>query len=422
MHSVLVNNKSKLEELVNFAYKNPHSSFYRTKYEKAGISLSASSSPDLLSSIPFLTREELVGTPLRDRTFVPKEEVRFIAYTSGTTAQKPLITPFATVDRYYFEPSLGIPISRLLVLHAPVLKNLSHTFIQQCAQALVPITPIVGDPQNLANSAVLARETECDAFFATPTLAALFHEHAVRYYDPHRFRLLMVASENLTAARRKDLQKKYKNAAIANVYGSSEVGQLILYPCDKIMSSGENAFHILEEALAALELVDGELVVTYGLNRAMPLIRYKTGDYFDVKDGFCSCGKKSPVLVWSHRENVDRMRINGVEFHVADADRAFARLTYLASPQYQIHFYPGEEERVRVVIEIEDTRLAGASAHPVFLPKLLLEEIMDTWIIASGVPFRTAVTRGLFEKPEIRFVPHLSASGAKTKRFINHLS
>ena len=126
--------------------------------------------------------------------------------------------------------------------------------------------------------------------------------------------------------------------------------------------------------------------------------------------------------MWSHRENVDRMRINGVEFHVADADRAFARLTYLASPQYQIHFYPGEEGRVRVVIEIEDARLAGASAHPVFLPKLLLEEIMDTWIIASGVPFRTAVTRGLFEKPEIRFVPHLSASGAKTKRFINHLS
>ena len=76
---------------------------------------------------------------------------------------------------------------------------------------------------------------------------------------------------------------------------------------------------------------------------------------------------------------------------------------------------------MRVVVEIEDTRLADTSAHPAFLPKLLLEEIMDTWISASGVPFRTAVTRGLFEKPEIRFVPHLSASGTKTRRFINHL-
>ena len=46
---------------------------------------------------------------------------------------------------------------------------------------------------------------------------------------------------------------------------------------------------------------------------------------------------------------------------------------------------------------------------------------MDTGIVASGVPFRTAVTRGLFEEPEIRFVLHLSASGAKTRRFINHL-
>ncbi len=422
MHSILVSNKSKLEALIDFVYKNPHSSFYRTKYGGANVSSLFPFSPDFLPSIPFLTREELVETPLRDRTFVSKKEVRFVAYTSGTTTQKPLITPFTAVDRYYFEPSLGISISNLLVLHAPLLKNLGHTFVQQCAQARMPVTPIVGDPQNLANSAVLARETECDAFFATPTIAAFFHEHAVRHYDPRRFRLLVVASENLTTTRREDLQKKYQNAAIANVYGSSEVGQLILYPCDKIMSSGENAFHILEEALAALELVDGELVVTYGLNRAMPLIRYRTGDYFDVKDGLCACGKKGPVLAWSHREEVDRMRINGVEFHVADADRAFARLTYLANSQYQIHFYPGEEECVRVVIEIEDTRLADTSAHPAFLHKLLLEEIMDTWIIASGVPFRTAVTRGLFEKPGIRFVPHLSVSGAKTKRFINHLS
>ena len=39
--------------------------------------------------------------------------------------------------------------------------------------------------------------------------------------------------------------------------------------------------HILEEALTALELVDGELVVTYyGLNRAMPSSLQDPGDYF----------------------------------------------------------------------------------------------------------------------------------------------
>ena len=414
--SILWSREEKIKEIVSSVLSSAHSDFYRKKY-------SLRSADEVhFSSLPFLTRDELVNTSLAMRTFVPKEEVRFAAYTSGTTAQKPLVTLFAHVPHYYFEPSLGLSVARPLVIYPPLNKNFGHTFIQQCAEARDPVTPIFGDPQNLAGSAVLAREVECDAIYATPTLATLFHEHTERHYDPRRFRLLALASEILTESRREELHRKYPEAAIANLYASSEIGQYILYPCEKIISSGENAFHILEEALAALELVDGELVVTYGLNRAMPLIRYKTGDYFDVKDGFCSCGKRSPVLVWSHRENVDRMRINGVEFHVADADRAFARLTYLASPQYQIHFYPGEEGRVRVVIEIEDTRLADTFEHPTFLPKLLLEEIMDTWIIASGVPFRTAVTRGLFEKPEVRFVPHLSASGAKTKRFINHLS
>ena len=73
---------------------------------------------------------------------------------------------------------------------------------------------------------------------------------------------------------------------------------------------------------------------------------------------------------------------------------------------------PEDEGRVRVVDENRRCASCGRCAS-MFLPKLLLARIVDAWIIASGVPFRTAVTRGLFEKPEIRFVPHLSASEQK---------
>lgn len=418
-------NEEKTRELINFVLGNKYSDFYRQKYEKTGVKPPNDFSLDFFQTLPFLTREELVETPLAKRTFVPAEEIIFAGYTSGTSSQKPLITLFSAVDDYHFEPSLGLPIKRPLVVLPALCKNFGHTFIQQCRQAKNKLAPIFGDYQNLANSAVLAGAAKCDSVYGTPTQAVLIHEHIKKYHDQSAIKLLALSGEILTETRRKELAQMYPNALIANLYASSEIGQFILFPCEKIMREGGNKFHVLAEAVSAIELVDSELVVTYGPNKAMPLVRYKTGDHFEAVEKKCDCGLPGPVLSWSHRSGVDKLRLNGVEFTVALADKAFTNLSHLENPNYQVHFYAGDAPEAlipRAVVEIKDETLAKDKRRADFLAPLVAEEIKDKWAISGSANFRTLNERKLFNGPEIVFVSEFSFPGAKIKRFVNHIS
>jgi phenylacetate-CoA ligase len=407
-------NQDRLDKLITRAIESPHSDFHRKRIPSfAG-----------LESLPFLTRKDLAETPVETRTFVSREDVRFVGYTSGTTSGKPLITPVSDVENYFFEPSLGMGITRPLIIYPPLNKNFGHTFIQQCRQAQNPVTPVFGDTQNLANSAILARETGCDAIYATPTIASLVHEHIERHYDPKKIRLLALSSETLTPARRDELSRMYPEARIANLYASSEIGQFILFPCPHIIEAGRDEFHILEEAITALELNgedEGELVVSYDLNKASPLIRYRTGDHFKVVGTNCPCGIKSPILAWSHRDSVDRVRVNGVEFLVSHTDQIMASIPHLFRPQYQIHFRQGLKTAVSITIEIEDPTLSTDTDRTETLAQLVRDHLLSAWRVGQASSLAEAVSSGLFDTPKVVFVTRLSHQGAKTRRLISHL-
>lgn len=406
-------NEGRLEELLAFVRGNACSDFYDKKY--AGCSVDR----EHFFELPPLTRAELVTTPLPERTFVPQDEIRFAAFTSGTSSQKPLITLFSDVERYYVEPAWGTGVTRPLIIYPPLNKNFGHTFIQQCRQASVPVSAVFADFQNLQNSAIIARLTGCDSVYATPTIAALFAPYAQDAGISGAIRLLALSSETLTAARREELLRLYPNASIANLYASSEIGQFVMGPCPRMIEKGEPFLHLLTDALAAVELIDGELVVTYGLNKAMPLIRYRTGDMFEEVSEGCACGRPGPVLRWSHRTEVDRLRISGVQFDVEEADRVFGRLSRPTS-RYQVHFTEAPSGGVDIRIEIEDAALAGSAEAPI-IGRAIEAELLDGWKLSADARMRDALSRGLFASFSVVFVPKVSTDSLKAKRFINHV-
>lgn len=421
-------NRELLKPLLERAWSTDFSRFYRDRFVAAGVGeaeLSAGVAGDigsLLGSLPTLTRADLAGTPSAERTYVAPGDVRFFGYTSGTTSGAPLVVPFAKVDRYWFEPSLGLEVRRPLIVYPPLNGNFGHTFVQQCAEAARPVTPVFADFRQLANAAVLARETGVDAVYATPTIAAAAADHLGRHYDLGRIKLLALGSETLTAPRREELSRRYPNAAIANLYASAEVGQYALVPCAHAIERGLDVFHPIPEALAAVELEDGELVLSYGLNRATPLVRYRTGDGFALAPGGCPCGAKTPALVWDFRDGVDRVRVNGVEVTVDAVDRAVAASRRLSSPRYRARFSRGEAGRVRVDFEIEDAALASAAAgddDPV--AALVAVDLAAAWGIGNGKAFKDAVEAGLFEHPRVRFVRELPPLGVKDRRLVSEL-
>ena len=62
-----------INAVLKFVLENPHSDFYRQKY--AGLDLYPIQSYADFQRIPPLTKDEFLVVPLKERTFVPEEEI-----------------------------------------------------------------------------------------------------------------------------------------------------------------------------------------------------------------------------------------------------------------------------------------------------------------------------------------------------------
>jgi phenylacetate-coenzyme A ligase PaaK-like adenylate-forming protein len=406
-------NEERLTEVLSHVDNNPHSSFYAKKYGNVPLTV------DVFSTLPLLSRRELTDAPVVERTYVAPQDVRFVAFTSGTSARAPLITPFSDIENYFVEPSLGLRVRRPLIIYPPLNKNFGASFMQQCRQAVAPVSPMFADFQNLSNSAVVAEEMGCDSLYATPTIALLFASEAHRRGIERNFKLLALSSETLTRSRREELLRLFPEAKIANLYASSEIGQFAMFPCIDMIGRGVDAFHLNTSALAAVELIEGELVVSYGLNKALPLIRYRTNDFFEEASP-CACGLAGPVLKWSHRDT-DRVRINGLEFTVEEADRVMGNLPHLPTPLYQVHFEDAASGGVRMRVEIVNQALAARPEEAAVLARTISEELPRLWKVSSTASLETALERGLLSEVRVDIVPALSEEAQKAKRFVSHV-
>jgi phenylacetate-CoA ligase len=104
--------------------------------------------------------------------------------------------------------------------------------------------------------------------------------------------------ETLLAYQREIIEKAF-SCQVYSSYGNGErTGHLL--QCEK------GNFHVVPET-CVIEVLDslgnptapgemGELVCTSLIERAMPLIRYRIGDTAIAAEGFCSCGRKTPIV------------------------------------------------------------------------------------------------------------------------------
>ncbi len=411
---ILWEDRKQLHDIVHFVRSSSCSDFYRKKYRVLSDSFTGS-----VESLPFLTRTDLARTPATERLYVSLPEVAQIGFTSGTTGATPLIAFFSEIERYYFDPSFGLDVTCVLTIH-PQMHKFSLTFSKICREGTHPIAPLFVDPQAYANAAVLAGKVGADVLCATPTQAVALASYCDLHADRRAFRLLVVLSELLTEHKMTQLREMYPNARIANVYASAELGNVLLYPCTHLLDTYSTSFHLSTQALIAAELIDGELVLTYGLNRAFPMIRYKTGDYFEIDTHQCPCGADTPALRFAGRRGVDLIRTHGFEIRGASVDEFFLQQPYDVTDK-QIHFFQSQTQKDALDIRVEIV-LPTRPDSPETVAQVIRSAFLETFTCTAGLTVKELMDKGVVSDVQVRIVDRVSMPGIKQKPLVQHLT
>lgn len=128
-------------------------------------------------------------------------------------------------------------------------------------------------------------------------------EEYARYFErtrrnpPFNLKCVITTSEVLTDYHRKLIEDIF-STRVFNEYGCGEIGS-VAHECEA------GSLHVMAENMI-VEVLDGdrvckhgemgELVITELNNKAMPLIRYRTGDFGSLSHGTCACGRSLPVI------------------------------------------------------------------------------------------------------------------------------
>ncbi|MGC1120889.1 MAG: hypothetical protein WBA22_07320 [Candidatus Methanofastidiosia archaeon] len=124
-------------------------------------------------------------------------------------------------------------------------------------------------------------------------MARIYKEDPV----PLDLRMVLCNSEVLTDTTREYLESAF-GCPVYNDYSSFELHNIGAECSFKSMHIhiDNNIVEIIKDGEQAAPGETGEIVVTNIRNRAMPFIRYRTGDYGALSEELCPCGRGLPVL------------------------------------------------------------------------------------------------------------------------------
>jgi len=148
-------------------------------------------------------------------------------------------------------------------------------------------------PDDIMKEARIVREIEPDFLFGRPTQLRRLGEAMQKQGISFSPKGVMASAEFMTPTCIAGLEKTY-SSKVFSAMGTSETGG-VSSTCPR-----RSGFHLYEDFMVLEILRDGEpvgpgevgeIVVTHLHNYAMPLIRYRTGDYVRLGDGSsCECG------------------------------------------------------------------------------------------------------------------------------------
>jgi phenylacetate-CoA ligase len=294
----------KLSNLLNYSKK--YVPFYKRILEKE--SINTSNCENVLNKLPFLTKKMIQTSP-EDFLSNRKDLILSKKSTAGSTGEpfivykdnKALSLELSAAWRSYEWAGIGIgdrqarfwgvPLTRSDRAKAKLIDfvcnrkrcssfGFNENKMRQYTKTLIKFKPIY-----FYGYVSMLREY------------ALFF-NKIKRNPPFNLKCIITTSELLNE-KDKWLIRKTFNTNVFNEYGSGEIGS-IAHECEKgsMHINCENLIvDIIKSSKKKCNYGDiGEIVVTELNNKAMPLIKYRTGDMASLSRNDCKCGRNLTIL------------------------------------------------------------------------------------------------------------------------------
>ena len=336
-----------------------------------------------LPRIPFTRKSDLREHYPCGLFAVPRHELVRLHASSGTKG-KPTVVGYTAADLEVWREVMA----RLMVaagarsghvLHIAFGYGLFtgglgfHDGAERVGMAVVPVSS-----GNTARHQLLLQDFRPDGLCGTPSFALHIAE-ALRAAggrpEALGLRYGMFGAEPWTEAMRAALEREWGCPAY-DIYGLSEIiGPGVAGECE-----ARDGLHVMDDHFLP-EIVDpatgasraegeeGELVLTTLTKRALPMLRYRTGDITALTSAPCRCGRTSPRIARIKGRADDMLVIKGVNVYPSEVEAAL-----LTVPDVEPHYQLVVDRRTtlaRVEIHVEPaevilTRCGGAlvESHP----------------------------------------------------------
>jgi phenylacetate-CoA ligase len=335
-----------------------------------------------LARLPFVRKTDLREHYPFGLLAVPRGEVARIHASSGTKG-KPTVTAYTAGDLDVWREVMARALTaagarRGDLLHIAFGYGLFtgglgfHDGAERVGMTVVPVSA-----GNTARHHLLLQDFKPDVLAATPSFALHLGETLGEQGGRPRelgLRLGLFGAEPWTDGIRVALERAFGLRAF-DIYGLSEIiGPGVAGECE-----AREGLHIADDHFLP-EIVEpntgavlppgreGELVLTTLTRRALPLVRYRTGDITTLTAEPCRCGRTSARMARIKGRSDDMLIIRGVNLYPSEVESTLLGVEELA-PNYQLVVDRGAT-LARLEVQVEPTpelveRCGGFSAgHP----------------------------------------------------------
>lgn len=413
----MMNLIQRLNDIFQYAYHNEHSDLYRTLY---GGRVSPDTNIDSLETwrtLPYLTKQDLLDTPLLARTFTDPSDAEMLRTSSGTSGKAVLMTfrrhRWGHTDLFErFTPTGVLLISSL-------------TYVQNSFREVFPAVPLVlGDTAHPETAIKLATGLPINMvgcwLYGYERLVPLLRRAGIL----PNIRAVQTFGERVSATQYRWLREQFPQAYIYTTYSASEMHDNQLgTSIDRFDSAFGTLFQVTSRDIY-MELIDpdtgevieeenreGEIVVTmlWTDRNPSPLIRYRMGDL-----GMYVTYDPDPwqrTYTTRGRKDIDRLRISGGQLYAGEFERAIGRFDKLVAPDFELHYTEA------ALIGAAPMELWVLPRQP-FAARDFAEKFMQEIRVAPRRTFADAVAAGLMRPLRCVSVRQLSREGKKRLRFV----